>query len=69
MGSEQEFTLEQWVADISEAHNNHAKMIETLQLRQDNVNERLEAVEESVNSIRQSVNSILGYLDITIEGN
>lgn len=63
-----ERTLEEWVADMTTAHNNHAKAIEMLELQERNLNERLEAIEDTVDDIRKSVNILMEHLDLTIGG-
>jgi len=61
-----EQTLEEWVSDITVAHNNHAKAIEVLELRERELNERLEKAEQDNDHLRRSINTLMDALDIVV---
>lgn len=61
-----EQTLEQWVSDITAAHNHHAKAIEVLELRERELNDRLIKLERENDSLRKSINLILDHLNVEI---
>jgi hypothetical protein len=65
--SENEIPIQDWVTQMTTAHNHHAQSIDTLEGRSLNLLERLEHVEEMVQDLRISLNKILTHLDITIE--
>ena len=65
--SEQEIPIQEWVTQMTTAHNHHAQSIDTLEGRSLNLLERLEHVEELVQDLRISLNKILTHLDLTIE--
>lgn len=43
-----EINLEDWVSDMTTAHNNHAKAIEVLELRERELNDRLIKIEAAL---------------------
>jgi hypothetical protein len=63
-----EQTLEEWVGDITIAHNNHAKAIEVLELRERSLNETNAAQAAEISDLRNAVNTLLKHLDLTLEG-
>jgi hypothetical protein len=65
-GKEQ--TLEDWVSDMTIAHNNHAKAIEVLELRERGLNETNEAQAAEIADLRKAVNTLLTHLELTLEG-
>ena len=52
-----EQTLEEWVSDMTVAHNNHAKAIEVLELRERNLNDRIDRLEK-----------LMEHFGLTLEG-
>ena len=63
-----EQTLEDWVSDMTIAHNNHAKAIEVLELRERGLNQTDEAQASEIADLRKAVNTLLTHLDLTLEG-
>ena len=63
-----EQTLEEWVSDMTIAHNNHAKAIEVLELRERGLNQTNEAQASEIADLRKAVNTLLTHLDLTLEG-
>jgi hypothetical protein len=63
-----EQTLEDWVSDMTVAHNNHAKAIEVLELRERGLNQTNEAQASEIADLRKAVNTLLKHLDLTLEG-
>jgi hypothetical protein len=63
-----EQTLEDWVSDMTIAHNNHAKAIEVLELRERGLYETNEAQASEIADLRKAVNTLLKHLDLTLEG-
>ena len=63
-----EQTLEEWVSDMTVAHNNHAKAIEVLELRERGLNQTNEAQASEIADLRKAVNTLLTHLDLTLEG-
>jgi hypothetical protein len=63
-----EQTLEDWVSDMTIAHNNHAKAIEVLELRERGLNQTNEAQASEIADLRKAVNTLLKHLDLTLEG-
>jgi len=63
-----EQTLEDWVSDMTIAHNNHAKAIEVLELRERGLYETNEAQASEISDLRKAVNTLLKHLDLTLEG-
>ena len=63
-----EQTLEEWVSDMTVAHNNHAKAIEVLELRERGLNEINEAQASEIADLRKAVNTLLTHLELTLEG-
>ena len=63
-----EQTLEEWVSDMTIAHNNHAKAIEVLELRERGLNQTNEAQALEIADLRKAVNTLLTHLDLTLEG-
>lgn len=63
-----EQTLEEWVSDMTIAHNNHAKAIEVLELRERGLNQTNEAQASEIADLRKAVNTLLKHLDLTLEG-
>ena len=59
-------TLEDWVSDMTIAHNNHAKAIEVLELRERELNERLEKTETDIDHSRKAINTLMDALDIVV---
>ena len=62
-------SIEDWVKKITKAHNNHAKAIEVLELRERSLHERQGALEEVVNDQRKAINALMEHLEFTAEGN
>jgi|TARA_Y100000310_G_C20551666_1_gene748392 hypothetical protein len=62
-----EMTIEEWVEQITKAHNNHAKAIEVLELRERSLKEITEAQGQLINDLRLSLNKVLEHLEITLE--
>ena len=63
-----EQTLEEWVIDMTVAHNNHAKAIEVLELRERGLNQTNEAQAAEIADLRKAVNTLLIHLELTLEG-
>jgi hypothetical protein len=63
-----EQTLEEWVSDMTVAHNNHAKAIEVLELRERGLNQTNEAQASEIADLRKAVNTLLTHLELTLEG-
>jgi|TARA_R110000803_G_scaffold189648_1_gene252173 hypothetical protein len=63
-----EQTLEDWVSDMTVAHNNHAKAIEVLELRERGLHETNEAQASEITDLRKAVNTLLTHLELTLEG-
>ena len=60
--------IEEWVNDITIGHNNHAKAIEVLELRERSLKEISEMHEAEVVTLRGAINLLMDKLDITLEG-
>jgi|TARA_R110000787_G_scaffold223805_1_gene332078 hypothetical protein len=60
--------LEDWVSDITIAHNNHAKAIEVLELRERSLKETESALSAEIADLRKAVNTLLTHLELTLEG-
>jgi prefoldin subunit 5 len=63
-GKEQ--TLEEWVSDMTLAHNNHAKAIEILELRERELNDRLQKTEIDIDHLRRAINTLMEALDVVV---
>ena len=63
-----EQTLEDWVSDMTVAHNNHAKAIEVLELRERGLHEINEAKASEIADLRKAVTTLLTHLELTLEG-
>ena len=63
-----EQTLEDWESDMTVAHNNHAKAIEVLELRERGLNQTNEAQASEIADLRKAVNTLLTHLELTLEG-
>ncbi len=63
-----EQTLEEWVSDMTVAHNNHAKAIEVLELRERNLNDRIDRLEKLADNQRQAINKLMEHFGLTLEG-
>ena len=50
------------------AHNNHAKAIEVLELRERGLYETNEAQASEIADLRKAVNTLLTHLELTLEG-
>jgi transcriptional regulator len=50
------------------AHNNHAKAIEVLELRERGLNQTNEAQASEIADLRKAVNTLLTHLELTLEG-
>ena len=61
-------TLEEWVSDMTVAHNNHAKAIEVLELRERNLNDRIDRLEKLADNQRQAINKLMEHFGLTLEG-
>jgi hypothetical protein len=60
--------IEEWVSDITISHNNHAKAIEVLELRERSLKEISEMHEAEIITLRGAINLLMDKLDITLEG-
>jgi hypothetical protein len=63
-----EQTLEEWVSDMTVAHNNHAKAIEVLELRERNLNDRLDRSDTLADDQRKAINKLMEHFGLTLEG-
>ena len=63
-----EQTLEDWVSDMTAAHNNHAKAIEVLELRERNLNDRLDRLDTLADDQRKAINKLMEHFGLTLEG-